>query len=216
MGATIAIAKDLITERLLHISEVDKSSMKDFVCCDCHQRLVPVKTERRGKDWHFRHPPDSDIIKCRSTALHDYAIQILVENSNIFIKKNQSINYGETRKEVSINNKYRSDVTVRFGNEDLHFEVFVTHDLDSIKTEEYQNNKIKCIKIDLSSPQLLSAQPNEIEDEVLKNYNNKKIIYWDENIASKENSNLFNSVLLFFGTLTAIFLLKRFYKKRKR
>lgn len=91
MSATITIAREIITGRIFHIDNVDKTKGEEFECCECKQKLSPVKTEARGKDWHFRHLQTTDIAKCRSTALHDFAVQVLMENTGIVISKKITI-----------------------------------------------------------------------------------------------------------------------------
>lgn len=152
MSATIAIARDILTGKIIHIDNVDKTLNTEFECCECRKKLSPVKTEARAKDWHFRHLQTADIAKCRSRALHDFAVQVVMENTSIIISRKLQIVYSEARKEVTFLGK-RSDVTVKYENEDVHIEVFVTHDLEQEKIDIYRANKVKCVRIDLSKPE---------------------------------------------------------------
>jgi hypothetical protein len=141
--------------------------------------LIPVKSDARKKEWHFRHYVDSNCQGGKETALHRYAVQILLDHSEIILTKHLSISYTNPRKEVSIFEN-RSDATVTNDDSDVHFEVFVTHDLDLEKISMYQTNKVKCIKIDLSDKSFLRADPATIKDAVLRNAKNKTFIYWQE------------------------------------
>ncbi len=183
------------------------------------QKLSPVKTEARGKDWHFRHLQTADIAKCRSTALHDFAVQVVMENTGITISKKLQIVYSEPRKEVTFLGK-RSDVTVKYENEDVHFEVFVTHDLDNDKIGIYKENKVKCVRIDLSEPVLLTASPEKIKEAVLNQYKNKTIVYWQDEIVKPHESNdpdfSWKHVLVVVGAFIGLrFLYNQFSKRRK-
>ncbi len=220
MSATIAKAKDILTGRIFHIDNVDKTIKAEFECCECKQKLSPVKTEVRGKDWHFRHLQTTDIAKCRSTALHDFAVQILMENAAISISKKLQIAYSDPRKEITVFGK-RSDVTVKYENEDVHFEVFVTHDLDNEKIGIYKDNKVKCVRIDLSEPVLLTASPEKIKEAVLNQYKNKTVVYWQDEIVKPHESNEpdfgFKHLLLLAGAFIGLrFLYNRFFKPKRR
>lgn len=219
MSATITIARDISTARIFHIDNVDKTIKTEFECCECKQKLSPVKTEARGKDWHFRHLQSTDIVKCRSTALHDFAVQILMDNTGITISKKLQIVYSEPRKEVTVLSK-RSDVTVKYENEDVHFEVFVTHDLDQEKIEIYNANKVKCVRIDLSEPELLTASPEKIKEAVLNQYKNKTIVYWQPEIVNQnETSKPFFNWKHLLVLIAAFIGLRYFYnlfKPRRR
>lgn len=220
MSATIAIARDILTGRIFHIDNVDKTIKIEFECCECKQKLSPVKTEARGKDWHFRHLQTTDIAKCRSKALHDFAVQILMDNRGITISKKLQIVYSEPRKEVAVLSK-RSDVTVKYENEDVHFEVFVTHDLDQEKIEIYNANKVKCVRIDLSEPELLTASPEKIKEVVLNQYKNKTVVYWQDEIEKAHESTEpgfgLKHVLMLIGAFIGLrFLYNRFFKPKRR
>jgi hypothetical protein len=212
MSASISIAKEKVSERVVHIDEVNKSDSKIYICCDCKQELVVVKSEARKKDWHFRHPLESGINKCRSTALHDFAVQVIFENNKIAIKKNLTIDYSDTKTEVWIDDNYRSDVTVKFENEDLHFEVFVTHDLTQEKIEAYRAKKIRCVKIDLSDKKFLSFSKEDLIQEIIERTTTKKVIFWDEENENIENENqnwLVGILLLIAGFFFLRWLFKR-------
>ena len=46
------------------------------------------------------------------------------------------------------------------------------------KINAYENNGIKCVRIDLSNPELLTAKREKIIDEVLNSWENKTLIGW--------------------------------------
>lgn len=71
-------------------------------------------------------------------------------------------------------------MTVNYQGQDVHFEVFVTHDCEEEKLEVYRNNKIKAVVIDLSDRSLRSASGEEIKEKVLNSFKNKKLIYWED------------------------------------
>lgn len=219
MSATIILAKQEPTGFIQHIYEVDKKQRLIFTCVGCGKEMVVVKSESRKKDWHFRHNVESNCTADRDRALHDYAVQVLMDNAEVRISKKLQIAYSNPQKEVSIFGK-RSDVTVTNENEEVHFEIFVTHDIDQEKVAIYKSNKVKSVRIDLSEPDLLTAMPERIKDEVLIQYKNKTIVYWqDETLpVRQENKEGFKMVKILLGLITAIgigFLIRRVFLKGK-
>ncbi|MBS0647226.1 MAG: hypothetical protein JSR97_11660 [Verrucomicrobia bacterium] len=210
MSATITLAKQETTGLVQHINDVSKEKGLLYRCVGCGKEMIVVKSEARKRDWHFRHTLESACAGGRDTALHDYAVEILMDNAAVRVSKALHFEYVNPRKEVAVFGK-RSDVTVKYDNEDVHFEVFVTHDLDQEKIGMYKANKIKCVRINLSNPELLSASPESIKETVLNQYKYKTIIYWeDEPVRHKPES--FNLANIFLGILAAIGLVYLFRK----
>ena len=218
MSATVTIAKDIFSGRIFHIDNVDKIVKSEFECCECKQKLSPVKTEARKKDWHFRHQNLSDIQKCRSTALHNFAVQIIKEHTEISVSKALKIVYSDPKTEVTLFGK-RSDVTVKYSNVDVHFEVFVTHDIGKDKIDIYKTNKVKCVKIDLSDSGLLIASPNKIKEAVLDDYKNKSIIYWQDDefkpYLVKETGFSLKYILIVIGVFIGLKFLFNLFKRNR-
>ncbi len=195
MSATIILAKEPTTGIIHHINDVDKQRALSFVCVSCLKEMIVVKSEARKKDWHFRHMVESTCTGGKDTALHDYGVQVLMENSAIWLSKSLYIEYSNPRKEASFFKK-RSDVTVKYENEDVHFEVFVKHNLDQEKIDIYKSNKIKCIHIDLSAQYWLTASPEVIKEAVLNQIKNKTVIYWkDEPLQTKSDGDFFHKII---------------------
>jgi hypothetical protein len=220
LSATISLAKQETTGVVQHINEVDKQQGFVFICVGCGKEMIVVKSRPRKRDWHFRHAIESNCTGGKDTALHDYAAQILIENEAITIRENLHISYSNPRKEVTVFGK-RSDVTVTHENTDVHFEIFVTHDLGQEKIDAYKINKVKCIRIDLSNSELLTASPDAIKEAVLNQQKNKTIIYWNGEPVKVEPKGI-NWGNIFWGIFAAIgigYLLKKGFGKsscRKR
>jgi hypothetical protein len=218
MSATTTLAKQKSTGRTVHINDVDVADRQDFCCSGCGKDVVVVKSDARKRDWHFRHPPDEICNGGRDTALHNYAVQILLESDSISLAKTLHIQYTEPRKEVYISGK-RSDVTVKFEGEDVHFEVVVTHDLDEEKTALYKTNKTKCVRIDLTEKSLLSALPETIKEVVFKDVKVKRLIYWNDEIENEKLTEGFSlkDILVLGITLTAILVaVKKLFKPKRK
>ncbi|RFM29584.1 hypothetical protein DXN05_00950 [Deminuibacter soli] len=188
------------------------------ICYQCEQKLEAVQGQR---DWYFRHSDKSTCIGNNETALHQFAKFLLYQNRYVNSKK-KTINYTEPVLETVID-KYRSDVSATYNNEELHFEIVVHHDLTTDKKLHYRSNKINCIRIDLSDPLLLSAQPDQIKYAVLQDKENKSFIQWNEDkvyieeVSNSDNHNWLIAGLIFLGS---IFLFRKSlfgqYKRRSR
>ena len=217
MNASTIIGKSVKTGKYIHINDVNKKDNDTFIC-NCGGELIPVKGEAHKKEYHFRHPSDSNITACRNKALHNYAVQVINENTKITITEKLKIEYFVVGTEVWLNDLYRSDITVKYQNEDVHFEVFVTHDLGEAKTTFYQDSKIKSVRIDLSNPDLLTASQETIKDKILNQYRNKVLIYWESKDIELSKEPVYsqqkgNSLVYVIIAIAAFFGLRWLYKK---
>ena len=219
MSATITLARQDGINLIQHINDVDKKQGLSFHCVGCGKEMIVVKSEARKKDWHFRHSEDTLCTGGRDKALHNYAVQILMENKAIRITKSLNIEYSEPRKEVSLFGK-RSDVMVTYEKQYVHFEVFVTHDLDQEKIDIYKNNKIKCVRVNLSDPKWLAASPEQIKDEVLSQHGTKTSIYWEDEVLKPDDSNDWNfnlkHILIVIAAFIGVRYLWRLFFSSKR
>lgn len=177
---TTIYGKDFTSNRTFHIDEVFKKLKQTFMCNECGSSLIPVKTDARGKDWHFRHAANSDLNKCRQTGLHDFVQQLLLDNSLITIAKGRRIEFTERKKEQWLERLFRSDVSGLFENILLHFEIVVTHDLSDEKLNYLIRNKIRFVRIDLSDKKYLNMPRDIIANLVLNNWENKTLYGWEE------------------------------------
>jgi hypothetical protein len=219
MSATIKLAKIKATETVEHIDDVNKNKKVSFICVSCFKEMLAVKSIARKRDWHFRHLTESGCMGGRETALHKYAVQLLMESNGARITKNLTISYTNTRKEVFVFGK-RSDVTVTHLNEDVHFEIFVTHDLGQEKVSIYKNNKIKCVRIDLSNPNLLTASSEILKELILNQHKSKTIIFWKDLSTLKKSEsinwrNILLSISIGLGLIYLTNKLSKFLSSKK-
>ncbi|MBW8683535.1 hypothetical protein [Chitinophaga rhizophila] len=219
MSATITLAKQQATAIIQHVNDAEKGKGFLYRCVGCDKEMIVVKGATRKREWHFRHAVDSNCTGGRDTALHDYAVQVIMSNDDeVTISNKLKIGYSNPRKEVSFHGK-RSDVTVLHENNDVHFEIFVTHDLDRKKIDIYKTNKIKCVRIDLSDPYLLTASPELIKDLLLNQYENKTVVYWLDEATlepKSEEANIINTVLWLLTIVGVGYLLRNFFRKKQR
>lgn len=206
---------EILSGITFHIDDVQKVLKQEFLCTECGKPVRPIKSTARKKDWHFRHKIKSDQIKCRQTRLHDEAIQILLNATEIRIAKNRRINYivSSNKKDVNLEDRYISDVAAWHNNSILHFEVFVTHDLTPDKSKYYSDKMIRCVKIDLSDKKLLFAPPEKIKNLVLNDYANKSIYGWEEEMVPINSvSDFWNDFLIFVKWAFLVWVIYRAIK----
>lgn len=188
MSATTILAKQLETGRILHIDDVNKRPLSKYSCVDCQMDLIVVKSEALKKEPHFRHPEGKICSGPGNRALHDFAVQILMESSTLIISESKKLNYTNPKAEVGFLD-FRSDVAIDCEGEVIHTEVFVTNDLTPVKINAYIDNNIKCVRIDLSNPELLTANKEKIIEQVLNSWENKSLIGWETKSISVANTS---------------------------
>lgn len=198
----IAIKND----KFVHIDEVKKGE-KDFKCTTCNEPLIVRDGEKNTK--HFSHK-----IECNwdnETALHKLGVQILLNNTILVLPNNKNIQYSEPKKEqLLFNSQLRSDVSaICQDGSTIHFEIFVTHEVDMNKKSLYKNNKEKSIEINLND--CLNSSYIDIKDAVLKHKNNKEFIYWPEqnNITPVKKGNRLLRIFPFLVIFLIVFILVR-------
>ena|GEM_PF-6635856 len=161
--------------RIIHIGFVKNDSKDTYSCAECQMPVVPVLGNLRRH--HFRHLEYPNMHKCRDGALHKYAVQVILENNSINIPGGLALEYIPLGKEFSFLG-IRSDATIQYNGEDVHFEIVVTNDLHESKIDKYIDNKIKSIAIYLDTKKFATASEDIIRQEILVNTKNKKRIYW--------------------------------------
>ncbi len=202
MSAVFIIGRSSETDLPVHVQNAKNGLSCNCVCYKCSERLEAVQGKR---DWHFRHSNKSNCLGSVETALHQFAKLLLYASTSIETKK-KIIHFTDPRLETVID-EYRSDVCVTYDNAKLHFEVVVYHDLEPRKRAYYQSNGINCIKIDLSNPDLLTAQPEQIRNAVIQDKGNKEFIHWNEDKVtekhqtSSENNKWLFGLGIFIGSL---------------
>ncbi len=182
MSRTTIFGKISSNGKTIHIDDVQKENKLKFICAECESELVPVKTEARKKDWHFRHYKESNLVVCKQRGLHDFAEQVLYDAREIQISNSLRIKYTNPKKEAIIWGLRRSDVAVDFEESVLHFEVFVTNNLEAEKINYYNSNLVKCLKIDLSDKKYLSMSKNDLTECILNSTHNKTKFGWEGQI----------------------------------
>lgn len=179
MSAKITLAINQSSGYVDHIDQVDKNNKFHYRFRGCEKDLIVVKSNARKKDWHFRHVIETSCSGAYDKALHDYAVQVILDNTSMIIEKYLRMEYSSPKKEQWIG-AVRSDVKVVHNAEEIHIEIVVTHDMDENKLEYYRSEHIKCIRIDLSNPGLRKADTATIKEAILEDYTNKELFNWNE------------------------------------
>ena len=215
MSRTTIFGKISSNGRTLHIDDVQKENNLKYICAECESELVPVKSEARKKDWHFRHSKESNLIVCKQRGLHDFAQQVLLDSNEIQISNSLRIKYSNPKKEAIIWERRRSDVAVDYEESILHFEVYVTNNLSLEKINYYNEKLIKCVKIDLSDEKYLTMSRESITDTILNSTPNKIRYGWVSQIKSEPVKDSFLKKYVFGIVMITILFIISFILDRQ-
>lgn len=204
----ITLALHKASNKLLHIDEVENGLDCKCICVECEGVFEAVQ----GKiiQHHFRHHIKSNCTGGLETALHLLAKEILVGNNKIQIFPNkEGILYREAKaeKKLKIENEidYKiPDVSAKLESGDsIFFEIVVTNPISEKKRNYYKNGKHLSIQIDLRNllQNLNSYKREEISNAVLKEVDNKKIIYWHPKSVIEQSSDWLAYILPIGGFL---------------
>jgi len=85
MSASITLAKLQATTIIQHINDAEKGKGFLYRCIGCNKEMIVVKSAARKRDLHFRHTIESNYTGGPDTALHDYAVQVIMNNDDVTI-----------------------------------------------------------------------------------------------------------------------------------
>ena len=206
MTNTIKIAYHLPTQKFIHIDNASNGLSCNCECLKCNERLEAIQGEVRTK--HFRHHTNLSCEGSQESALHDLGKQILVDNSQINLPDIGTISYSSPVAEKRLEAK-RPDVSATFEGEQIFFEIFVSHAVDSGKEKIFVDRKHKSVEIDLSDCR--TSIFDEIKKIVIDETDKKKVFYWqDEGVVAsqpKEQNNF--DWFLKAAAATIVFLVLR-------
>lgn len=171
----IKYALSNVTGKPVYIDIASNGLSCDCSCAKCNEKMVAVQGKSENhREWHFRHHIDSDCLGGQETAIHKLAKQIIVDNSKILIP-GDTLFYSNPKQEA----KFWAiipDVSVTSNGGEIHFEIVVTHPVDSIKETFYREGNHKSIEIDLKNISY-DIVPKELEELVLHHVENKRIFF---------------------------------------
>lgn len=197
------------TQKVEHIDNVANGLLCHCVCADCNNEMEAVQGEKR--EWHFRHRIDS---KCKGgleTAIHKLAKEIIVNNNIINLPK-KPLYYSEAQAEVKLET-YVPDVSVLSEGEPVYIEIYVCHKVEPEKEKFYKNRKLNSFEIDLSQVSYKTTK-KELEELVLRDPTNKKILYWEGEYKPFEKPSQ-NKNKQWLCLLAVIGILYYFFKKNR-
>lgn len=205
----IKYAINKTTQKVEHIDNVANGLLCHCICVECGNEMEAIQGEKR--EWHFRHRIDS---KCKGgleTAIHKLAKEIIVNNSQITLPF-QTLYYCDAKPEARFEDII-PDVSVLSDGKSVYIEIYVCHKVEPEKEKFYKNRELNSFEIDLSQVSYTTTV-KEIEELVLRNPTNKKILYWEGEykpieIPSQSKNNKW------WGWLAVIGILYYFLKKNR-
>lgn len=205
----IKLAYHTPTGKIIHVDKSENGKSCNCKCLKCNENLLAIQGDIR--DNHFRHETDVLCNGSQETALHQLGKQILLENNQITIPKYGIIKYSDAVEEKEFSS-IRPDITARFDDQNIYFEIAVNHFIEQEKKSFYVDGQHKCIEIDLSNADIVSHEG--IQNLVLNEIKNKKLFGREQSEKSKQvagNKYIYN-ILIGIG----LFLISRWLFKRKR
>lgn len=173
------------------IEKSNRGKNCNVICADCKQDFIAAKGEKN--EWHYRHSVESDCKGGQESALHKLAKEIICRNSEMIVPKNARINYTNPISEIN-QDEFRPDITAKYGDENLYFEVVVKNPVSPKKANHYISNQIKSIILDLGKYEFLSE--TQLEKYIIENIKSKKVLFWTK----KESASL-GQILTLLGFL---------------
>jgi hypothetical protein len=203
------LGKDRATGEIVVITDAKRGRTCDCVCPDCKKDFVAAQGDKN--EWHFRHYDKTTCTGGQETALHMLAKNIIASNTQIILPFYKTVFYDNAVKEKYFQT-IQPDVTANTSGQNLFFEVLVTHRVDINKENIYKNGEHKSVEIDLQN--YLFTTREDLEKEILKNCNNKRIIFWEKNVVEEKSNDNSWILWLVLGVL-AFFGLKSLFQRRK-
>ncbi len=146
-----------------------------------------------------------------------------MDNFQIAIPGHGTISYSEAVAEKRFETK-RPDVVATFEEEQIFFEIYVSHAVDTDKEKFFIEGKYKSVEIDLSG--CLTSTFDEIKNLVLNETRNKRVIFWQDeelvetktekqNAKTTDNSWVGHLILLAIAVLAFFGVVRWFSNKRR-
>jgi len=129
------------------------------------------------------------------------AKEILISNNKITLPKYGIVSYTNAISEQFFQ-VIKPDVSASTNGQSLFFEVLVTHATGIIKDDFYKNGDYKSIKINLKDYQFTNKE--ELENKILNETTNKRIIFWEKEKEMKESSDNNWIIIIFLAILGLI------------
>lgn len=200
VNSSIKLAFHLPTQKIIHIQYAENGLSCNCECFDCKEKLEAIQGEIR--DWHFRHNSNKNCNGGQETALHQLGKQILLDNNQITIPVYGIINYSNPIAEQEFYST-RPDVTAIFNEQNIYFEIAVSHFVEKDKETFYATGQHRCVEIDLSNADMTSYE--KIKSIILIETNNKKLFGWKQPQNKQDaDSSLVGKLAL--GTLLLLFV----------
>ncbi|MFN5847979.1 MAG: competence protein CoiA family protein, partial [Chitinophagales bacterium] len=167
----IALLKS--TGKPISIEKADRGLKCNAVCPECEKDFVAAQGEK--KEWYFRHNEKTNCKGGQESALHKLAKEIICRNLDLQVTQKARIQYSNPVAEIN-QDEFRPDITAKYGEEILYFEVVVSNPVSPKKANKYISYEIKTIVIDLSKYEYQTEI--ELEKYIIENTNSKKVLFW--------------------------------------
>lgn len=157
-------ALSVVTQRLVHIDEVDNGLKCKCICPCCKQSMIANQGEKN--QHYFSHERKAgtniDVTKCRNITMHYVALHIIAENKSVMmppyfnIEKSKRIEFAEVEIEKRNDRPDLQPDIVGITNDGKRYyiEIKYTHALDDNKIRKIYSDDLTCVEIDISKQRM--------------------------------------------------------------
>lgn len=189
---TFQLGKDKISGRILDIQEVQSGLNCNCVCPNCGDDLVAVQGQQRA--WYFRHHEQKDCESGYQKGLLALAIQVLKNNSYLYLPKYGRISYqGVQAYQQPSDLPLESDVVLYTEHYPIYLQFKLSEGQETGGYPGFENADENIVEIDLSD--YVYESKSHFENHLLGDIDIKRVWSWQENhpgkvlqfITAKEN-----------------------------
>jgi hypothetical protein len=200
--------KDIKTGEPVFIKDASNGLSCGCVCFECGKEFEAMQGGK--KDWYFKHyNNDTNCNGGQETALHKLAKKIIADNNEMPWSSSEIVSYINAVQE----NRFHEiipDVTATSNKdsnkENIFFEILVTHPVGEEKEKFYTEGKHKSIEIDLRNYSFTT--PEKLENDVLRNIDNKRVIFPKEEEKATTKPDLFDYIIYGILVVGGIFVIR--------
>lgn len=170
-----------VTQRLVHIDEVERGLACNCICPCCKQPMIANKGEKN--QHYFSHERKGgyafDKEACRNETMHRLAIQIIRDNKSVKLPPYENIEKARKVNFVSVEVEERNDrsdmqpdiVGITNNGRRYLIEIKYSHGVDLKKIEKIYSDDLTCVEIDISQQRM-----DDLKDFLLNSPNKRKWI----------------------------------------
>ena len=153
-----------VTQKLVHISEVERGLACNCICPNCKQPMIANKGEKN--QHYFSHERKGEGIfdrkQCRFATMHWLAEKFIADNKSVMLPPYFNIEKSKRIKFAEVEIEERNDrpdlqpdiVGITDDGKRYYIEIKYTHALDNKKISKIYSDDLTCVEIDISQQRM--------------------------------------------------------------